>query len=441
VSSGLNPGTSARKSGYCAQGISSLGARRLASPRVCLLCLSAIADDPRVRKQGNLLHNAGFDVVGVGMPGATARSPEWPILVPRFAAAATPLAKIAKLVADPVRYGRYLASLGLRPLARWSRAVAEWLYLSRPVFRMLFETAQAVRADIYVANDWNMLPIASCLAAIHGGHYVYDSHEYASEELPESIAWRVFDRPLAVRIERANIRGARLVSTVSMGIAEQLMGDHNLSARPLVLRNVPEVQVISGAPSPLRDSGDLVVLFHGRITEHRGVHTIVESVRLWNPGRRLVLRGPIGTPYRRRLEAIIDRYGLHDRVAIEPPVPFDRLLQSAATADVGIISLPDTSAENRFALPNKIFEYMGAGLALLVPQLKECASIVKQYENGIVFTRLSPDDVAAAVNKLDMARINAFKRKSRLAAAELVWEREAEAWVEYLTSLVPSAGS
>jgi glycosyltransferase involved in cell wall biosynthesis len=437
----MNPGTSARESPHCAQGISSLGARRLASPRVCLLCLSAIADDPRVRKQGNLLHNAGFDVVGVGMPGATARSPDWPILVPPFAAAATPLAKIAKLVADPGRYGRYLASLGLRPLARWSLPLAEWLYWSRPAFRMLFETAQAVRANIYVANDWNMLPIASRLAAVHGGRYVYDSHEYASEELPESITWRLFDRPLAVRIERANIGGARFISTVSEGIAVHLMRDHNLRARPLVLRNVPEAQVVSGAPSPLRDSGDLVILFHGRITEHRGVHNIVESVRLWKPGRRLVLRGPMVPPYRRRLEAVIGRYGLHDRVAIEPPVAFDRLLESAATADVGIISLPDTSAENRFALPNKIFEYIGAGLALLVPQLEECASIVKQYENGLVFTRLSPEEVAAAVNKLDMAGINAFKRKSRLAAAELVWEREAETWVEHLRSLIHPAGS
>jgi glycosyltransferase involved in cell wall biosynthesis len=441
MSNGTNPGTSTRESRYRAEGISSLRARSLAPPRVCLLCLSAIADDPRVRKQGNLLHNAGFDVVGVGMPGATARPPDWPILVPQFAPAATPLAKIGKLVADPRPYGRYLASLGLRPLARCSLPVAEWLYWSRPAFRMLFETAQTVRADIYIANDWNMLPIASQLAAVHGGCYVYDSHEYAAEELPESIGWRVFDRPLTVQIERATIRDARLVSTVSEGIAEHLTRDHNLSARPLVLRNVPEARIVSGPPSPLRDSGDLVILFHGRVTEPRGLHTIVESVRLWKPGRRFVLRGPIAAPYRRRLEALVGRYGLHDRVAIEPPVPFDRLLESAATADVGIISLPDTSAENRFALPNKIFEYMGAGLALLVPQLKECAGIVKQYENGLVFTRLSPEEVAAAVNKLDMARINVFKKKSRLASAELVWEREAQTWVDHLTTLIPSAGS
>jgi glycosyltransferase involved in cell wall biosynthesis len=440
VSSGTNLGTSAREPGHCAEGISLLPARSLASPRVCLLCLNAIADDPRVRKQGNLLHNAGLDVVGVGMPGATARAPDWPILVPRFATAATPLAKIGKLVADPGRYGRYLTSLGLRPLAQWSLPIAEWLYWSRPAFQILFETAQAVRASIYVANDWNMLPIARRLAAVHGGRYVYDSHEYASEELPESITWRVLDRPLAVRIERENICGAGFVSTVSEGIAEHLMRDHNLSSRPLVLRNVPEARVVSGAVSPLRDSGDVVILFHGRITQHRGLHTIVESVRLWKPGRRLVLRGPIEAPYRRRLDAIVGRYRLYDRVAIEPPVPSDRLLESATTADVGIISLPDTSAENRFALPNKIFEYIGAGLALLVPQLKECASIVEQYENGLVFTRLSPEEVAAAVNKLDMARINAYKRKSRLASAELVWEREAETWVEHLMNLIPSPG-
>jgi glycogen(starch) synthase len=402
--------------------------KKAASPRVCLLCLSVIKDDPRVRKQGNLLHQAGFEVVGVGLAGGTAANPPWAIRVPSFAAAATPRAKLAKLLADPGRYSRYLAAMTLRPLALWSSPLAEWLYWSRPAFRSLFEAARSTVADIYVANDWNMLPIAQRLARIHGGRYVYDSHEYAAEELPESLAWRLFDRGLAVRTEGAHIHGAALVSTVSRGIAEHLMRDYGLAAEPMVVRNVPQARPLGRSFSPFREEGEIVVLFHGGITEHRGLHTLVDSVRLWKRGLRLVLRGPVEDAYRRRLEAIIATHDLRNRVDIEKPVAADRLMEAAATADIGIVSLPDTSAENRLALPNKIFEYVSAGLALLVPELDELAKIVRQHENGRVFSSLSAQAIAAAVNDLDMAMINAYKAKSRLASAELVWEREAEPW-------------
>jgi glycogen(starch) synthase len=409
--------------------------KKAASPRVCLLCLSVIKDDPRVRKQGNLLHRAGFGVAGVGLPGGTAASPPWTVLVPAFTAAASPRGKLAKLLGDPGRYSRYLASMALRPLAPFSSRFAAWLYWSRPAFRSLFETARSTAADVYVANDWNMLPIARRLVAMHGGCYVYDSHEYAAEELPESLAWRLLDRGLVNQIESAHIRQAALVSTVSGGIAENLMRDHGLAVEPMVVRNVPEARPSETSFSPFREKEEIVVLFHGGITEHRGLHTVVDSVRLWKPGLRLVLRGPIAEAYRRRLEAIIDSHDLHSRVAIEPPVAADRLIEAAAASDIGIVSLPDTSAENRFALPNKIFEYVSAGLALLVPELDELAKVVRQYDIGSVFSKLTPEAVASAVNALDMKMINAFKAKSRLASKELVWEHESEPWLERIAAL------
>jgi glycosyltransferase involved in cell wall biosynthesis len=408
-------------------------------PRICLLCLSVIKDDPRVRKQGNQLHRAGFSVTGIGLAGGTAADPPWAILAPPFAPAASLRGKLAKLLADPERYLRYLASMALRPLAFLSPGFAEWLYWSRPAFRSLFDAARETKADVYVANDWNMLPIARRLVARHGGRYIYDSHEYAAEELPESLAWRLLDRGLAVGIERAHIHAAAFVSTVSRGIAVHLERDHGLSAAPLVVRNVPEARGEATSVSPFRQDGGMVALFHGGITEPRGLHILVESVKLWKPGRSLVLRGPVGEAYRRRLEAIIDQHGLQDRVAIVPPVAADRLIEAAATADIGIVSLPDTSAENRFALPNKIFEYVSAGLALLVPELDELATVVRQHENGLIFRRLAPEDVAAAMNGLDMPMINALKAKSRLAAQQLTWEREAAPWIERIGALAASA--
>ncbi len=54
--------------------------REESRPTICLLVLSAPADDPRVRRQGEAFHRAGWNVVAVGMPGARSPAPEWRIV-------------------------------------------------------------------------------------------------------------------------------------------------------------------------------------------------------------------------------------------------------------------------------------------------------------------------------------------------------------------------
>ena len=49
-------------------------------PSICILSLSRVADDPRVRRHGDAFHRAGWNIVAVGFPGARSAAPEWPIV-------------------------------------------------------------------------------------------------------------------------------------------------------------------------------------------------------------------------------------------------------------------------------------------------------------------------------------------------------------------------
>ena len=273
------------------------------------------------------------------------------------------------------------------------------------------------------------------LARENGGTWVYDSHEYAAQELPESWRWRVFVRGLATNIERRYIGRASLVSTVSGGIARCLAADHALRDAVLVIRNVPEDDGRQPLYSTSRKDGRIRVLYHGAITPFRGLHEVVESVRFWRPGRELILRGPSSASYRKHLEGIVARWSLADRVSILPPVSPTELIASASTCDVGIVSLPDTSHQNAYALPNKVFEYMKSGLALMVPELAELAGLVRKERNGFVFRRLEPMAVAEAVNSLDPERVEDCKARSRAAAPSLTWKAEAGGWAARIAEL------
>lgn len=401
-------------------------------PRVCLLALSVIRDDPRLRKQGDMLSDHGVDVVAVGLTGGRRPLPAWPILAPPESPAAGFAARIAKLAARPGLYGGYLASKALQPASALSPAIAEAIYWRRPVFQALARAATGVDADLYVANDWNTLPLAARLA----GHrpFIYDSHEYAAEELPESLYWRIFDRGLAVNIEKRYAHRAALVSTVSDGIAKGIGALYGLKETPMVVRNVP-ARARAGTPVSGKTGSMLTILYHGGITRHRRLDLVVESVRLWGPGRRLVLRGPIDADYLAELETIVAKHGLGDRVTIAPPVSPELLVEEAAAADAGFVALPSTSAENRLALPNKIFEYLQAGLAVLAPDLEEVGRVIRNTGAGFLFRDMEPQAIADAVNALEAVALDRAKAAARIAAQELVWEREAAAWTERVVAL------
>lgn len=402
-------------------------------PRVCLLALSTIRDDPRLRKQGDILSARGLDVVAVGLSGGRRSPPQWPILAPAESPATDLAARLAKLAARPGLYGGYLVSRMVQPAAALSPTIAEAIYWRRPVFPALARAATGVDADLYVANDWNTLPLAARLAGDRP--FVYDSHEYAAEELAESLHWRIFDRGLAVNIERRYMRRAAFVSTVSEGIARGIADRYGLSETPMVVRNVP-ARAAAGTPVSGASGSPLIILYHGGITRHRRLDIAVESVRHWAPGRNLLLRGPIDPSYRAELDAIVAKYGLAGRVTIAPPISPEALVAEAAAADAGLVALPDTSAENRLALPNKIFEYLQAGLALLVPDLDEVGRVVRSTGAGFLFREMQPQALAEAVNALEPAALDQAKAAARAAAHDLIWEHEASAWADRIAGIV-----
>ena len=491
-------------------------------PTICLLALSAIPDDPRVRRQGDLFAGAGWNVVGVGLPGGRSEAPNWPILTeatvpadsseadrapdlqpsanPVVASSAPPSARLAaaarrglarprvavhNALAGRPRLRRSALLLwrslmfclswacrvyrsargvlrraagsadralsgggGLQELAgflsgpvglrrglkhSWRRLwlgfrpnLAEEIFwqelaISRPL-NLIYQAARSVDADIWLANDWTALPLAARLARERGGAYVYDTHEFAIEEYAEKPEWRRWMRPVVRAIEKEHIRRAAVTSAVSAGIAARLDRLYSLPKPTLVVRNTPLYD-----KTGLRLTGDRIrVLYHGIIVPGRGLESAIESVAQWRPEFDLVIRGPTNPQFTPVLRGRIAKLGLSGRVELAAPVPMTALVREAAAFDIGFFALPGHSGHNEYALPNKIFEYIMAGLCLCVSDLSEIAAIVNQYRCGVTIPGADPAAIAAAINSLDRETIDRCKRNSLVAARELCWERESD---------------
>ena len=122
--------------------------------------------------------------------------------------------------------------------------------------------------------------------------------------------------------------------------------------------------------------------------------------------------------------------GVGDRVKLLPPVPYADLLAWTASADLGLILYRQSYSPNvKYCLPNKLFEYLMAGLPVLCSHLEAVADIIQAYDVGRVAPSLEPEVVGAAINDTlsDRARLATWGAHARAAAkSDLCWEVEQE---------------
>jgi len=407
-------------------------------PVICILALSRICDDPRARRQGDAFWDAGWQVVGVGLPGGVSPAPAWlegqqgddgaETADYRCNAGYSRKSDLFGFWAARIRDGADLLA------ARLGGSVACRSYWRLTAdARDVYDSASRIEADVWLANDWKMLPVDSRLSVEKGGVYGYDTHELATEEFADRLRWRFWKRPLVRAIERRSIGGAAVVSTVSEGIAKRLQDLYSLPRLPAVIRNTPVFESAHFRPTaaPIR------VLYHGIVAPGRGLEATIDSVAAWRPDFNLTLRGPGDGHYIDKLRRRIGERGLADRIVLAPPVPMIALVREAAAFDLGFFALPRTSRHNEFTLPNKFFEYVMAGLALCVSDLPEMARLIRDYELGVTFPSIDREAIAAAVNALDPQSIDHYKGNALAAASQLCWERESKHLVNaYRTTLL-----
>jgi glycosyltransferase involved in cell wall biosynthesis len=164
------------------------------------------------------------------------------------------------------------------------------------------------------------------------------------------------------------------------------------------------------------------VLYHGAVVPRRGLETLIESVALWPAEFRLVIRGPAQGGFDQHLRSLAAPFGA--RIALEPAVSPDQLVSTAAQADIGIFLLSNSTTHARFAMPNKIFEYMQAGLMVISSDLPEIRRMLEASGCGVLLAHDAPQAIAACLADLAPARIDAYKRAALARARNLNFEAE-----------------
>lgn len=382
-----------------------------------------VARSPRVLRQAQALMESGWKVVVFGYETEETAAEAWQFV------ALPSISSSSKFITGWLRILRLFGLLlvttapiaGIRQAGArlYYGAIAHYLQAKNISKRFLLQNA-ALRPDLVICHDYFTTPVGHRIAEMTGARFTVDCHEYSRDECMDNQNWVKRVRPFAIALQDYYLAQADAVTTVCDGIANLLNQEQVLRRPVTVIRSVPAMPAMEYRPA----SDKIIVLYHGNISPSRDLEIAIQSLPMWRPEFHLVLRGYADALYVRQLEQLISNLGIGHRVTIEPPVAFADLISKANTADVGYFIHRDGSFQRRFALPNKFFEYITAGLALCVSDLPEMASILRQYKLGVLVPRADPDSVAQAINSLTLEKINLFKRQAVEAAQTLNWHSE-----------------
>lgn len=314
-----------------------------------------------------------------------------------------------------------------QPLSWWKRVKANLIYLllTGGVNHALQKALRAAprRPDVIFCHDLYTLQTGVVLKQQTGAKLAYDSHEY----YPYQYMHPTFVGP-TLWYERKLVPFVDLYMTISPELAVELSR----------VFGVPDVAVIPNAePTPVGPvlplgtemarlaAGRRKFLYQGNFVEGRGLEEIVGEWTKVDAGRAaLFLRGPQNA-VQAALKDRVDRMGLLGKsVYFLPPVLEKDLIAAAAEADVGIIPYKGDLPSYRFACPNKLSQYMHAGLAILTNDIPFVARMTQAHEAGWVYDVRQPGSCAAQVAAAldDDALRHCRANSSALAATTYRWE-------------------
>lgn len=294
-------------------------------------------------------------------------------------------------------------------------------------FRLLLKPC-----DVIHANDLDTLLPAFLLAKICRKKLVYDTHEYFTG-VPE-----LQKRPKVRRIWEA-LEGFMFpklshIFTVNDSIA-RLYTEKYGSSNIRVMRNIPPQFEVSAAPLPEGIPADSfkIILQGNGINVDRGGEEAVEMMRYLD-GAVLIIAG--SGDVIPQLKARVETMGLQSKVIFLPRMPYAKLMGITASCDLGLSLDKDSNINYRFSLPNKLFDYLRAGIPVFATPLPEVSRIVTDYQTGWLCDSLNPEAMAKQIDRIRNNPSEYMHLRNQLsnASALLSWETECKALIELYQS-------
>jgi glycosyltransferase involved in cell wall biosynthesis len=363
--------------------------------RICMVVTNSLRKDPRVQRETMAAVGAGYDVVVIGQM-------------------------------DKFYDEGFLRSLPYRvDLVRLGRRMDStrnfFLRAIRSVYRFWSFVIKAVRArpDLIHCNDLNTLLQGWITSRLTRCRIVYDSHEV---NVPLGVKTLSRKQRMDKWREAFLIHKVNRVVCVSHAAAELIASHYGIE--PLVVTNSSyraKIDIAAG-----KETARFLVLYHGIMSSDRGYEEFVLSAALLPERARLILRGY--GPSEPALRRLVEEKGLGGKVEFAPPVEIKDLIIKAAESHLGVVLTKPANVNYTFTVGNKVFEYINAGLPVLLSDVPEHRYLADTYGLGLVVKEVTPECIAEAIIGLmtDEEKYRRLRENAIKASEVLCWDNESK---------------
>ncbi len=297
----------------------------------------------------------------------------------------------------------------------------------------VYRAALREHADVYHFHDPELIPLALLLRA-QGKKVIYDVHE----DYPKDIYYKPY-LPHAVRriissvVETVEVSAARhfsAVVAVTPGIAGRFI---SANQKTVLVRNFPHREELLGESAKPWDARRLAAAYIGTISPQRGIREIVQAAGLLpdSLGAKLEIAGDEVPQDVKRLagwtrvchHGVLDQHGTYDLL---------RSVRVGLSCQHPIPTFVDS-------IPVKIFEYMGAGLPIIVSNFSLWRQMLNDVRCAIFVNPLNVREIADALEFLltNPAEAEAMGKRGQAAvASQFNWNSESKTLVELYTRLI-----
>jgi glycosyltransferase involved in cell wall biosynthesis len=302
-----------------------------------------------------------------------------------------------------------------RPWPKW-----KWIQMIKYlefVFRAFWRFR---KVDIVHSNDLSALPVA-VLIKFFGKNVkvVYDCHEYETE----INGLKGIEKKAKKILEKCLVPFADKIITVSESIAGEYAQLYNIS-KPYLILNCPAYNKRSKSDLFRKNLSigpeKTIFLYQGGLTKGRGIELLLEAFSdLVDDKNVLVLMGygPLESLVKSKAEVSSNIF-FHP--AVEPSI----LLDYTSSADYGILFYEDTCLNHRYCSPNKIFEYLMAGLPVISSNLVEMKRLVEREGVGIVAQENTVQGFQSAIIDSLAQDYSAIRESVLKAREKFCWEEQ-----------------
>jgi glycosyltransferase involved in cell wall biosynthesis len=376
----------------------------MSKPLAIVSVINDLVTDRRVHKTCMVLHGEGFDVLLVGRE----------------------LQDSLSLDARPYRTYRMKLwfTKGVAFYAEFT--IRLWLFLKRHEPALL------------VANDLDTLWPNYRVARRRRIPLIYDSHEIFCE-VPE-LQQTPLKKKIWEGLEKRIVPKLKHCITVNRSIAGWFNKKYNSDFK--VVRNIPDKigagEMKSHAELGLPLDKKIILLQGAGINIQRGAEEAIDAMQ-WVDDAILLIIG--GGDALEKLKVRSQKPEVSEKIVFLPKMKPEALYQYTCKADIGLSLDKDTNINYRYSLPNKLFDYVNAGVPVLASALPEVQSFVDTYKVGVCIKSHEPQHIAEMMNyMLHAPEYRTWKENTARAAAENSWENEKQVWVQLIRSIKAQAG-